>query len=69
MLCPLCGKPAIWEDNPSRPFCSERCKMIDLGNWVDEEYKMPASINPLEDYADVESPSEQSSTSHDLSDD
>ncbi len=29
--CPRCGKLTTWEDNDSRPFCSERCKMIDLG--------------------------------------
>lgn len=28
-------------DNPSRPFCSERCKMIDLGQWATENYRIP----------------------------
>lgn len=36
--CPNCGKPARWEKNPDRPFCSERCRMIDLGRWSSEEY-------------------------------
>jgi endogenous inhibitor of DNA gyrase (YacG/DUF329 family) len=39
--CPNCGKIAPWEGNPFRPFCSERCRMIDLGAWVDEEYRIP----------------------------
>lgn len=38
--CPLCGKPASWEDNPFHPFCSERCKLIDLGHWASEKYKI-----------------------------
>jgi endogenous inhibitor of DNA gyrase (YacG/DUF329 family) len=41
MKCPNCGKEAEWKDNPFRPFCSERCKLIDLGRWVDEEYRVP----------------------------
>lgn len=36
--CPGCGKTAAWQDNPHRPFCSERCQQIDLGHWADESY-------------------------------
>jgi len=32
-------------DNRYRPFCSERCQLIDLGQWADEQYRMPASNN------------------------
>jgi endogenous inhibitor of DNA gyrase (YacG/DUF329 family) len=38
--CPICKKMTTWEENPYRPFCSERCKLIDLGKWADEEYKV-----------------------------
>jgi uncharacterized protein len=39
--CPQCGEPAPWSpDNPWRPFCSERCKMIDLGAWASERYRL-----------------------------
>jgi hypothetical protein len=38
--CPICKKTAQWKDNPFRPFCSERCKLIDLGTWAAEEYKI-----------------------------
>ncbi len=38
--CPTCKKKVEWEGNPYRPFCSERCKLIDLGKWLDEEYVM-----------------------------
>ncbi|MEW6353866.1 MAG: DNA gyrase inhibitor YacG [Pseudomonadota bacterium] len=40
--CPTCGKPVEWtEQSPWRPFCSERCKLIDLGAWADESYRVP----------------------------
>ncbi len=39
--CPRCGETATWEDNPARPFCSDRCKLIDLGAWANEDYKLP----------------------------
>ncbi len=48
MKCPTCGKPAEWKDNPFRPFCSERCKMVDLGRWVNEEYRVPGKPVPTE---------------------
>ena len=46
MKCPNCGKPAEWQDNPHRPFCSERCKLIDFGRWANEEYRVPAGPAP-----------------------
>jgi endogenous inhibitor of DNA gyrase (YacG/DUF329 family) len=39
--CPRCGKLANWEGNQWKPFCSERCKLIDLGAWAGEEYRIP----------------------------
>ena len=40
--CPQCGKSCrISADNPWRPFCSERCKLIDLGAWLKESYRVP----------------------------
>ena len=39
--CPQCGRTVAWDPaNPYRPFCSERCKMIDLGAWANEEYRV-----------------------------
>ncbi|HUU71574.1 MAG TPA: DNA gyrase inhibitor YacG [Burkholderiales bacterium] len=44
--CPQCDKPLTWDTgNPYRPFCSERCKMIDLGQWASESYRIPADVN------------------------
>ncbi len=42
--CPQCGRPTPWTlANPNRPFCSERCRMIDLGQWATESYRIPAT--------------------------
>ncbi|VVO11266.1 DNA gyrase inhibitor YacG [Pseudomonas fluorescens] len=42
--CPTCGAPVEWSaTNPDRPFCSQRCKLIDLGAWASEEHKIPVS--------------------------
>ncbi|NOT82940.1 MAG: DNA gyrase inhibitor YacG [Gallionella sp.] len=41
VTCPQCGTEHVWNShNLSRPFCSERCKLIDLGKWANEEYRV-----------------------------
>ena len=40
--CPRCGRETEYEGNEFRPFCSERCKLIDFGAWADEQYSLPA---------------------------
>ena len=41
--CPQCGGESLWSpENKYRPFCSERCKLIDLGAWASEAYRLPA---------------------------
>ena len=47
--CPRCGEPSHWEDNAYRPFCSERCKLIDLGAWANEDYRLPTQDSPQSD--------------------
>jgi len=44
--CPICGRESEWEGNPSRPFCSERCRLVDLGHWADESYRVPVEESP-----------------------
>ena len=40
--CPTCGRRFTWNpDSPYRPFCSERCQLIDLGEWMDEGHRIP----------------------------
>jgi len=41
MKCPRCGKDIDSTGNPFRPFCSERCKLVDLGNWIQGVYHIP----------------------------
>jgi uncharacterized protein len=38
--CPICGKEADSETNADFPFCSERCRLYDLGNWASEKYRI-----------------------------
>nr|WP_314262992.1 DNA gyrase inhibitor YacG [uncultured Moellerella sp.] len=41
--CPTCGKRVIWnEESLYRPFCCKRCQLIDLGEWADEEKRIPS---------------------------
>ena len=45
--CPTCGAPVEWSAaSPFRPFCSDRCKLIDLGAWAAEDFRMPAEAPP-----------------------
>jgi hypothetical protein len=44
--CPQCGKPTPYEGNAWRPFCSERCKLIDLGQWAEGGYSIPGEKVP-----------------------
>ncbi|MFW1734802.1 DNA gyrase inhibitor YacG [Acinetobacter sp. ULE_I001] len=44
--CPRCGEPSTWAGNESRPFCSERCKLIDLGAWANGDYTLPTEDAP-----------------------
>ena len=52
--CPHCGKAVAWTpESPFRPFCSERCKLIDLGAWASESHRIPGeALPPREDDSD-----------------
>ena len=39
--CPTCRRLTPWDGNSYRPFCSERCKLRDLGNWASDRYRVP----------------------------
>jgi len=39
--CPICRSLAQGDANPYRPFCSERCQLVDLGGWTTERYRIP----------------------------
>jgi len=44
--CPACEKEFNQADSPALPFCSERCRLIDLGRWLNEEQGLPSLPDP-----------------------
>ena len=57
LRCPICKKEVDF-DSPDMPFCSERCRIIDLGNWASEKYVISAPVpqNELEELEEPEPP-------------
>lgn len=49
MRCPTCKKETELQGNRFRPFCSERCKLIDLGRWAGGEFRVPTEERPSEE--------------------
>ncbi|MEQ1662623.1 MAG: DNA gyrase inhibitor YacG [Thiobacillus sp.] len=44
VACPTCGTSVVWAaDSRWKPFCSQRCKLIDLGQWAEENYRIPVA--------------------------
>jgi endogenous inhibitor of DNA gyrase (YacG/DUF329 family) len=47
VACPQCGTAVEWSERAAyRPFCSRRCRMIDLGDWLDERHQIPGDPAP-----------------------
>ncbi len=44
--CPTCHKPGPWWEQPHGPFCSERCRLVDLGRWLNEDYRIAEPLDP-----------------------
>jgi len=68
--CPQCEKSFSYYESLSRPFCSERCKQIDLGHWFQESYVVPLKETPVvEEESDPEfNPDEFEENTEDHSD-
>jgi endogenous inhibitor of DNA gyrase (YacG/DUF329 family) len=48
IVCPECGaRIEVAANHPSRPFCSSRCKLLDLGRWLNEEIRIPVTQQPI----------------------
>ena len=45
--CPQCGRETEFSGNEYRPFCSERCKLLDFGAWADGDYALPAEVSEM----------------------
>ena len=46
MKCPTCGKEGDWFAGDYGPFCSRRCKLVDLGKWLGEEHRISEPFKP-----------------------
>jgi endogenous inhibitor of DNA gyrase (YacG/DUF329 family) len=51
-ICPICKKETTWEGNLFRPFCSERCRLIDLGKWASGDYRIAGKSQDMQDKND-----------------
>lgn len=56
--CPTCGRRFLRDESPTPPFCSERCQLVDLGRWLDEEIGLPYEGPPGETPVDDRDPDE-----------
>ncbi len=54
ILCPTCKKVEVKLGAPDFPFCSERCRLIDLGAWASEKYVISSPANPSPEPEDEE---------------
>ncbi len=46
VTCPTCQRRFLLDETPTPPFCSERCQLVDLGRWLDEENGLPFEGDP-----------------------
>ncbi|HYL72371.1 MAG TPA: DNA gyrase inhibitor YacG [Candidatus Dormibacteraeota bacterium] len=60
--CPTCRRELDWNSAPFRPFCSERCRLIDLGAWLTEQRAIPAESSATAERADAEEPQGKSAS-------
>ena len=51
LACPICGKENDYFAPPLGPFCSDRCKLIDLGRWLGGKYQIPVAEEDVDDTA------------------
>lgn len=58
ITCPICKNESDFFADPVGPFCSKRCKMVDLGHWLGEDYRVSEPLRPdhLEDYEGMSGP-------------
>ena len=56
--CPQCGRRTSWAENPSRPFCSERCRLVDLEGWLTGRYVIAGDPDEAATAPDTPDPTE-----------
>ena len=60
--CPICARSfqtATLDDWPTFPFCSERCRLVDLGRWIDGDYAIPSREAPADGLPDGDGEDDQ----------
>lgn len=57
--CPTCNKILPVEKTPAWPFCSNRCRMVDLGKWMNEDYRVAAESKQIDSEDQSEDPQDQ----------
>jgi endogenous inhibitor of DNA gyrase (YacG/DUF329 family) len=57
--CSICGRSFDSDESPAMPFCSERCRLVDLGRWLDEDYGVPWEREDPEEEPDGGRPPEE----------
>jgi uncharacterized protein len=62
--CPICRNPTDSENNSDFPFCSERCRLLDLGNWASEKHKISSPVFDESELEDEDRDSHQSRHEH-----
>jgi hypothetical protein len=63
MRCPLCGRHTTWQENPHRPFCSERCRLADLEGWLKGRYALPGQPDEVATFPLGTDPTDETSAS------
>ena len=60
LRCPTCQRPIQWtEQFPYRPFCSDRCRLIDLGKWASGGYVISSPVTDIEEAVLQDTPDEE----------
>jgi uncharacterized protein len=49
LVCPICNRPFLQSQSEAMPFCSDRCRTIDLGRWLSEDYGVPVERHDEDD--------------------
>ena len=57
--CPICTDPCARSGNAYFPFCSQRCQLVDLGRWLNEDYRIPGELTDDDDGGEQPSPDDR----------
>jgi endogenous inhibitor of DNA gyrase (YacG/DUF329 family) len=67
--CPICGKEADSETHADFPFCSERCRLLDLGNWASEKYRISEPVFDESQFENIDPQGSDQKSGQDAEDD